>query len=126
MINDITTQYKYVTVNKAPTDDSIKLLREMESCAKKEVIKSLVLPSNDLRGVVHYVRDYLSCNDKIVVLLKLNGKTHEVNVLLDDFVDDSLDKRIRKIIEAVSVKLASEVCESIFDKKFIESIKTVH
>jgi hypothetical protein len=111
-----------VTEKRAPTDESVRLLREMESKAKEEVIKSISLPSNEFSGVVHLMRDYLSCKTKVVVLFKLNGKDHKVPISLDDFKDDNLEKRMRKVLNDVSDYLAANILQKVFDAQQMKEL----
>jgi hypothetical protein len=104
----------YITEKRAPTDESVRLLREMENKAKEEIIKSISLPSNEFSGVVHLMRDALSCQIKIAILFTLNGKSHRVDVLLNDFQDDSVDKRMVKILDSVSNYLSATILQNVF------------
>ena len=114
--------HTYVTEKRAPTDESVRLLREMESKAKEEVIKSISLPSNEFSGVVHLMRDYLSCQTKVVVLFKLNGKDHKVPISLDDFKDDNLEKQMRKVLNDVSDYLAANILQKVFDAQQMKEL----
>ena len=116
------TNHTYVTEKRAPTDESVRLLREMEAKARSEVIKSIQLPSNELSGVVHMMRDVMSCSTNIAVLFKLNGKEHKVLISLEDFRDDSLDKRIEKMVDETSKYLAANILQSIFKSEQIREL----
>ena len=118
---DIHSHTHHVTEKRAPTDESVRLLREMEKEARNEVLKSIQLPENEFNGIVHLIRDELSCSTKAAVLLKINGKNHKVLISFDDFVDDNIEKRIEKMICEVSSYLAANVLQSIFNSsKFKE------
>lgn len=54
------TQYvtREVHKHRAPTDESVRLLREMEEKARAQVIASVPLESNRIRGRAEWVRDY--------------------------------------------------------------------
>lgn len=114
--------HTYVTEKRAPTDESIRLLREMENKAKEEVIKSISLPSNEFSGVVHLMRDHLSCQTNVVVLFKLNGKDHKVPISLDDFKDDSLEKRMEKVLNDVSDYLSASILQNVFEAQQMKEL----
>jgi hypothetical protein len=116
------TNNSYVTEKRAPTDESVRLLREMEASARLEVIKSIQLPSNEFSGVIHMMRDFMSCNTNIAVMFKLNGKDHKVLISLEDFKDVSLDKRIEKIVNETSKYLAANILQSIFKSEQIREL----
>ena len=112
----------HVTEKRAPTDDSVRLLREMENSAKEEVLKSIRLPSNEFSGVAHLMRDYLSCSTNVAVLFKLNGKDHKVLISFDDFMDDNIDKRIEKMVCEVSNYLARNILESTLNSSEVKEL----
>jgi hypothetical protein len=114
--------HTHVTEKRAPTDESVRLLREMENTAKKEVLKAVQLPSNDLSGVVHLMRDYMSCSTNVAVLFKLNGKEHKVIISLDDFRHADMDSRIEQMVEQVSKYLAANILEKVFQSNQLREI----
>lgn len=116
------TSNTYITEKRAPTDESVRLLREMESKAKDEVIKAVKLPSNEFTGVVHLMRDAMSCNTNVAVLFKLNGKEHKVFISFDDFEDDDMDKRIQKLVCKTSDYLAANILQNIFKSEQLKEI----
>lgn len=103
-----------VVEKRAPTDESVRLLREMEKAARQEVTRSIDLPSNQLTGVLHYANDHLSGSAKVAVIFKLNGETHRVDVTLRDFEDATQDARVGKVMDAVSKRIAANVLSAIF------------
>lgn len=72
------TRTEYVTrevhEHRAPTDQSVALLREMESAAKDEVIKAIHVGNTVFDCVVHTWRDDLSDSTKYRAIFSLNGK----------------------------------------------------
>lgn len=74
------TRTEYVTreVNvhehRAPTDESVALLREMESAAKDEVIKAVRVADTRFECVVHTWLDFMSDSTKYRAIFSLNGK----------------------------------------------------
>lgn len=67
----------HVTVkeHRAPTDESVKLLREMEQAARDNVLASYQLTDNLISGVVEVVQDPMKLHPyRLVATLKINGK----------------------------------------------------
>jgi len=65
--------------HKAPTDESIKLLREMEQKAHDQIIGAFVSKSNDLNGIVIHKRySQYVMEEEVVVAFKLNGYLTQV------------------------------------------------
>ena len=69
-----------VTEKRAPTDESVRLLREMEKEALNKIIKNIDLSNNQLYARLLVFEDPLNLNSKGKVLFSLNGKKHELNV----------------------------------------------
>ena len=69
-----------VTEKRAPTDESIRLLREMEKEALNKIIKNIDLSNNQFSARLLVFEDPLNLNSKGKVLFSLNGKKHELNM----------------------------------------------
>lgn len=64
-----------ITINRAPTDESVKLLREMEEKAEARVIQSVRVGDTVFECVVHQSFDAMSDQAVWRAVFKLNGKT---------------------------------------------------
>lgn len=71
-----------VTENRAPTDESVRLLNEMQKKVESNLLASLHLDNNELKGMVHIYKDVLRASKNVVVMFELNGKKvrHESNI----------------------------------------------
>jgi len=63
-----------VTVNRAPTDESVKLLKEMEKAAQDKVIESVKVGDTHFECVVHVWREMESDDQVYRAIFSLNGK----------------------------------------------------
>ena len=63
-----------VTEKRAPTDESVKLLREMEQRAQEQVLKAISVNNTEVDGVLHMMRNPLSCTYTFRFLYQINGK----------------------------------------------------
>ena len=70
----------HVTEKRAPTDESVRLLREMEKEALNKIIHNIDLSNNQFSARVLVFEDLLNRSTKGKVLFSLNGKKHELNV----------------------------------------------
>jgi hypothetical protein len=104
----------YHTEKRAPTDESVRLLREMENSARSEVYKTIQLPSNDFKGIVHVMQEHLSCSTKFAILFDLNGTQHKVFVSVDNFRESTLEQKVAKIVTEVSDYLAGQILQKVF------------
>lgn len=108
------TRTEYVTrevhEHRAPTDESVKLLREMEDKARAQVISSIPLEGNTLHGVVRFVRSFDTDMMRADVIVDINGKRLDVQVHQKnrqdqmDFYAAVRDELARKIATDVLVE----------------------
>ena len=90
---------------RAPTDDSIKLLRELEEKIEKSFIESFRLPDNKLEGVVHKQFDVHSQSEVYLVIYKLNGVNRTVKIQV--FVPLSRNDLLIKVYEEIGKDVAA-------------------
>jgi len=103
-----------VTEKRAPTDESVRLLREMEASAKSEVTKAIHVIDNAFNGSVYFVDDYLQMQLKCAVIFTMNGKKIETKLNLPRTL--SKQDMIEKIIEAVSCDVAIQILREPLSK----------
>jgi hypothetical protein len=63
-----------VTEQRAPTDESVKLLREMEAAALQGILKTVDVKNNVVEGKVVFMRHSPLQDVKLIAVFKLNGK----------------------------------------------------
>lgn len=75
-----------VTEKRAPTDESVRLLREMEAKAEAQVVAKLTLggPDNTFHATVLVRQEFGRPMDRVTVHYTLNGKKRSVDVVLDE------------------------------------------
>ena len=109
-----------VTEKRAPTDESVRLLREMEAKAKAEVIKATAVNDNHFTGVIHTMFDALSYRTTVRLVYSMNGKKLTTDYHIDD--SRSLDDSIAGLIDAVARDIAIEILR----KPISEAMKANH
>lgn len=63
-----------ITEKRAPTDESVRLLREMESAARSEVDRAIRLESNNFKAVLWVARDVMTDDTIFRVHFDWNGE----------------------------------------------------
>lgn len=106
-------QYVNLTEKRAPTDESVRLLKEMEQKARDKVIASIELDSNLVKGRVFVMKDYLSGKNNFAVLMDINGKRVEIKVSTDEF--QSPEAQLHEVYEEIGKRIAVEVMPAVFD-----------
>ncbi|MBU3577552.1 hypothetical protein [Polynucleobacter sp. UK-Kesae-W10] len=97
-----------ITEKRAPTDESVKLLREMEAKSKAEVIKAITLNDNRFDGVIHTMVEHLTGDHLLRFVYSVNGKKLTTDFRIDMF-DASPETWIPKFVNAVAKDLAMSV-----------------
>lgn len=111
----------------APTDETVKLMREMEEAAQKRVIHSYHYSENNVNGVVVHMK--LSANSFEEVLLvhfTLNGNDHIITVPMTtqmQAIKSISSRRVefseilyKYVIEAVAHELIPGITEKLYKK----------
>ena len=103
----------YVTEKRAPTDESVRLLKEMEQKARDKVVASIELDSNLVKGRVYVMKDYLSGKNNFAVLMDINGKRVEIKVSTNEY--ESAEAQLQEVYQEIGRQIAAEVMPSVFD-----------
>lgn len=96
---------KTVKEYRAPTDDSVKLLREMESKAREQVIKAVAVVDNKFNCNIQVLQDNLSARILIRVIFDLNGERLTVEHAVypvRSFSYDQEEEILQACIKAIS------------------------
>ena len=96
-----------ITEKRAPTDESVRLLREMEAAARKNVIDAIPLGNTDLDMKLMVEEDHSAMDVKFTLLMKINGQRRQCPLALPDGSRwMSKDERIAEIKKAAAAALA--------------------
>jgi len=96
-----------VTEKRAPTDESVRLLREMEQAARDKIIKSIELESNTVSGRVFVMKDYLSGMNNFAVVMDINGKRVEIKTSTNEY--SSREAQIRQVYTSIAEQLTNVI-----------------
>lgn len=112
--------YTAVTEKRAPTDQSVALLREMEKAARDEVDKTIRLETNYLKATIHYQREALSWDDVYQIYIDLNGK--QVKSKVEVYADKTKEEKANAIFQEITRMIAEEIFNSLMTKDLIRSL----
>ena len=101
--------------HRAPTDESVKLLREMEDAAMKRIIAAIKADNNDIKfdWITAFSRE--SGEPESTLIMVINGKRIEEKFCEHEFQFRSAQDAARIIIERVSKAVADKVLRGLFD-----------
>jgi hypothetical protein len=108
--------HEHVTVHahRAPTDQSVRLLREMEQAARDQVVQAIRLENSPIDCVVHAQIDTMNVRRDFCVFVCINGQKIEVR---QSFDGETLPERIADgLLAAVSERIAAEVLAPAFGR----------
>lgn len=108
-----THQYTTVTEHRAPTDESVRLLKEMEQAARDKVLQSVQVEDSTIACVLHTMRDVLSDKLNVVAIVKVNGKKMEIRREFDMY-DMTREKVAIGMHTAVAERIAAELLSKAF------------
>lgn len=107
---------KEVHIHKAPTDESIRLYKEMEQKARDAVIK---VDHIDAAGV-HVVAFYTSVNNpsfirevSLTIIFKINNTDYKITILPNQFRTSILDVSADSIDHQVAQVIYNEVLKAL-------------
>lgn len=103
--------------HRAPTDESVRLLREMESSALEQVLLRLVSGSdNELRGTAVVYSDPSTRDEELVLSFALNGKEYRITDRLPPLWRQRTPKHewAKLLLKAASEAIAEELLVPAF------------
>lgn len=104
--------------HRAPTDDSVKLLKEMESAALDKLLGSVKLENCPVSGVVHMMQDHFNLEYKYIIEYKIGSRTERVNVTMDIHSGDSIHQAQEKTFIKLRDELAKDIANNIISECF--------
>lgn len=105
-----------VTENRAPTDESVRLLKEMQEKATKDIVASIALNDNKLSAACIVVsRDMLNLSHDVHGRFILNGKEYTFTHKMKADMFASKDELVRLLIQNVSEQVAIEMLKESWD-----------
>ena len=106
-----TTEYVTRTVHehRAPTDESVRLLREMEAKAKEQVIAAVHVGDTTFECVVHTMRYAEDGSTRFLAIFSLNGKKMTAEYREHDWRIGPPQEAIGKLRDAMAAKIATEI-----------------
>lgn len=108
-----TTRTEYVTrevhVHRAPTDESVALLKEMERAARDKVEQSINVGGNGFECVVNVMKEAMSMDTVAVAVFKLNGKQLRAEARVPGWNQDNVRQLPAKLRDEVAQVISVEI-----------------
>jgi hypothetical protein len=94
--------------HRAPTDDSVKLLREMEEKAKDQVIQAVHVGDTTFECVVHMQKHPMDGSTSLLAVFSLNGKKMTAEFREQDWRSDKF-----KLVDGLRAALADKISREV-------------
>lgn len=104
-----TTVHKTVTEQRAPTDESVRLLREMENAAERKLLSSVRVTDTAFECVVHqWVNNANGYSHVWRAIFSLNGRNHTASF---EMPADRVDAEVwvPGLRDAIAKEIASQI-----------------
>ena len=102
--------------HRAPTDESVKLLNEMQEKALANLIASLPVKGNDFECHLAAFRDDMNRGDLFIVTAQVNGTKIEVRERIGSYEEKTIHDKFAQIRRALAEKIAAEILLEPFCK----------
>jgi len=113
-----------VTEKRAATDESVRLLKEMEDEARKKITETTTVHNTEFVCKLHKYHDALNAADKYAVIYTLNGKQSRIDLSVDAYKELTPEQTACFIRDKVAVDIANKMLHTAFmDEKKWEFFK---
>lgn len=94
---------------RAPTDESVRLLREMEDKARESVLKAVRVKDCAIDMVVHTNRDHLGAQKQFACIYSVNGNRRKVITRINDWAtqEEAIDALTNDLAKDIAIALLS-------------------
>jgi len=110
-----------ITENRAPTDESVRLLSEMEKAAQDKLEKSVRLEANGFKCIVQTQHDLMSQDFVAIALFELNGQKMRCEHRAKEF-----GKNKTEATQAFAEGLVAEIAKTIARDAIGSLIESMH
>jgi hypothetical protein len=101
-----------ITINRAPTDKSVELLKEMQEKTIKSIVAELRVQDNIFNGIMTvFDLDYVRMQYVVYYKFKINGKDFEIKETIDkvELCYNDKDALLKKFFKTISETLTIQL-----------------
>jgi len=108
-----------VTEKRAPTDDSVRLLKEMEEKALDKIIDSVSVRDCQVECQVLVEKSYINRSNHYVIVYSMNGKKSKVQMMIHDeeLRVNSIDVASERLRDLLARDIATKMIGEAFKGK---------
>jgi hypothetical protein len=110
----------HVTEKRAPTDESVRLLAEMEAAAQAKVKAAIRVTDTRFECVVHVSNDFMNDQTLLAAVFSLNGHRLEARTHIRN---DRTENGIEKLVKEVATVIACEILRGCMTRDLIKGLR---
>ena len=117
-----------ITINRASTDKSVELLKEMQEKSIKSIVAELRVQDNIFNGIMTvFDLDYVRMQYVVYYKFKINGKDFEIKETIDkaELCYNDKDALLKKFFKTVADTLAVQLLTHALNTNY-DLIKVIH
>jgi len=101
------------TEHRAPTDDSVRLLNEMQEKARDNIIKTITVSDNAVNGIIIVFKNLMENSYEVIADFTINGKEYMVKKQTTRAQVELNEEILRYMVEEVGHTIAMELAKDI-------------
>lgn len=105
-----------VTEKRAPTDESVRLLKEMEEAARNKVLETIVVADTSFECKIHKMVDPINDQDVYNVVFSLGKQKRRTEVRVDKYRKLTPQEVAVAIRDAVAVDISNHLLATTFQR----------
>lgn len=112
-----------ITEHRAPTDESVRLLNEMQEKAERNIIAQVRVDENHLKGTIIYFQESLpDWKYRYALKFQLNGREHIMDGDIDKFDLAEIERKAymgignREVFEALHRRFSDLIAEQLMNQ----------
>lgn len=111
--NHNSQSYSEITEKRAPTDESVRLLKEMESEAKNKVIEAIVVNNTEFECAVHKLVDPINDRELYRFIYTMNGKKSSVDIAIKNWPEKTVIDKMMYARDELAKDIANKMIDSV-------------
>lgn len=109
-------EHRDIHEHRAPTDESVALLKEFEEKAREKMLAAVPLPPNVFDGVAFVELDGMSMDYVLSVRASINGQKIEASVREYARGRESIEKALPKLRDELAKEIATKILVDSLEK----------
>lgn len=107
------TSHSYVTEKRAPTDESVRLLKEMETEAKQKIVDSITVSNTEFECNIQSIVEWENDETVYCISYRMNGKKKFLKVPIKNWQRPTDIEVMIKVRDELAKDIASNMIDQV-------------